>query len=327
MSLNDSSPPDPHADRLNRARTRERLVADYDDEMEPRRPARPKGGKAAALAALLPTDPMTRRLTYGAVGLGALLLVGIGGWSLFGHHQGGIPIYGPPPQPLREKPADPGGMELDGAIPPPDAPGGAARLAPGPEQPNPEALAAHYGETARSDPPMTDRADSSQPPSSPEALPDTVSTQPQDAAPPQEEPSSDTVAPPSRDDAQPQPAGAEEDAAPAKAPSRTEAAAAPKKEPHKVAEASDVPAATSSGPYSVQLAALDSEANAYKEWDRMKAVSPELFAGHRPQIEKVTHTNAIFYRLRTRGFDSMASARAFCDKLREHGHACNPLRP
>ncbi|GBR07651.1 SPOR domain-containing protein [Acetobacter oeni] len=314
MTERDDTPPDPHEDRLNRAR--ERMSADYDDTPPPRRAT---GRKWWEPGTLLPADPMTRRLTCGAFGLGALLVLGIGGWTLLGHHQSGIPVIGPPAEPVRDKPANPGGMELDGAMAPADVPAGAAHLAPGPEQPDPAALAARYGGKAKEDAGETGTGDENTPPAATtgDGKPAAPANTPADEAPgsdtakdrPAALPPASETTPPAGDAALPPPVPSAKNTAPA------------------AAAASEAPVPTATGPYGVQLAAVDSEASAYKEWDRIKAISPDLFAGHAPLVEKVVHSNAIFYRLRMRGFDSVAATQAFCVKIRDHGHACNPLRP
>ncbi|MFT8719546.1 SPOR domain-containing protein [Acetobacter sp.] len=334
MTVNDAPPPDPHEDRLSRAR--ERMATDYDDDLSTPR----KGRKGFALASLLPADKTTRLLTFGAAGLGALLLVGIGGWKLIGHHQGGIPVFGPPAEPIREKPLDPGGMEVNDMMPGPveTEQQGNTKLAPAPEQPNPAALAARYGAAAKDEAPETSKED---------VAPAGAAA---DKAAPQTGADENGAGPvagsalPATEDTTPPPASAakgadsviEEPAANEPALEKeAEKPAAPvkvRKQPAAATEKAETSApaehvAATGGPYGVQLAALNSEDAARKEWDRLKAVSPALFAAHTPVIEKTVHTNAIFYRLRTRGFDSIASARAFCDGLREHGHACNVLRP
>ncbi|QDH25373.1 SPOR domain-containing protein [Neokomagataea tanensis] len=134
---------------------RERLSQDYDDVPSRRKgAARPattgtgRGGSTAAggVTSFLGSDPATRKLVGGAVAIGTVLLVAVGGWSLVGKHHSGVPIIGPPPGPVREVPADPGGMQImagdDGA----DMTGnGEAHLAPAPEQPDTKAFARQYG--------------------------------------------------------------------------------------------------------------------------------------------------------------------------------------
>ena len=60
-------------------------------------------------------DPDTRRLMMFAGGLGAVLVVLIGASTLIGHHSGGVPVVSADPSPIRVKPANPGGMKIDGA--------------------------------------------------------------------------------------------------------------------------------------------------------------------------------------------------------------------
>nr|WP_294915729.1 SPOR domain-containing protein [uncultured Neokomagataea sp.] len=143
----------------SRPQGRERLSQDYDDVPSRRRgAARPanaaspagqgkvKAAAGAGFMSFLGSDPATRKLVGGAVGIGAVLLVAVGGWSLVGKHHGGVPIIGPPPGAVREVPADPGGMQLMAGDDSTDMTGsGEAHLAPGPEQPDTKAFARQYG--------------------------------------------------------------------------------------------------------------------------------------------------------------------------------------
>lgn len=360
MTVNDAPPPDPHEDRLNRARGRERMAADYDDAPRP-----PRAAKTAGLSSLIPADRTTRLLTFGAAGLGALLLVGIGGWSLIGHRHAGVPVFGPPSGPIREKPLDPGGMDLNGMMPPPveaDA-SGEAHLAPAPEQPDPAALAAQYGAVARKDA-QTGKAAEAKPTAPPEDQAAREPAAPADAATGSPAGAPDALSPRQIQEGQSQegqtqaasqpvakaaddkaaasqpednvieePATGDDSAKQKAAPSGEEKPSVKtvtKEKPTVVtgtAAPRDSAAPVATGLYGAQLAALNSEDAARKEWERLKEISPDLFAGHTPLIEKTVHTNAIFYRLRTRGFANIAAAQSFCNALREHGHACNVLRP
>jgi hypothetical protein len=99
-------------------------------------------------------DATTRRLAIAAGGIGLVLAALVGGWSLMGHHGTGIPVIEAPTTPERVKPADPGGMQLMGAEPPPanaDA-GKGPNLAPGPEAPDPKALQAELNRANKDDP-------------------------------------------------------------------------------------------------------------------------------------------------------------------------------
>ena len=100
-------------------------------------------------------DATTRRLAFVAGGIGIVLAALVGGWSLMGHHAGGIPVIEAPTGPERVKPADPGGLQLMGAEPPPanaDA-GNGPSLAPGPETPDPKALEAQLDRASKAESP------------------------------------------------------------------------------------------------------------------------------------------------------------------------------
>ena len=88
-------------------------------------------------------DPDTRRLVMFAGGLGAVLVVLIGASALIGHHSTGIPVVAPDPGPVRVKPANPGGMKIDGAENDVFSGGddtAGAKLAPAAESPDTKAL-------------------------------------------------------------------------------------------------------------------------------------------------------------------------------------------
>lgn len=306
MSDTDPSGRDPYEDRLNRVR--ERMSADYGDEEAPpprKRPTRRAGGM---LDGLLGADPTTRRLAYGAAGLGGLLVIGIGGWALLGHHQTGIPVFGPPPGPVRVRPVDPGGMQVLGAEAPSGDDGAVARLAPGPEQPRPDRLAQQYGQ-----PPATDAASAATPPAAasvPAPASPSVSETP--LASPAASPAP-AAAVPGSVAALPLPSAS----LPAKPAASVPAAASAAP-----AVAPAAPAPVAGGRYGVQLAALDSQQAAEKEWARLTQHYPELFGSHTPVIERTERNGAVFFRLRTRGFASIAQATSFCEHVRLNGLAC-----
>ncbi len=207
-------------------------------------------------------DPATKRLSIIAGCIGMVLVALVGGWSLSARQAGGIPVIEPPSGPERVKPTDPGGLQLMGAEPPPaNSDAGTTALAPGPETPDPQALAAEL-----------DRA--------------------RKAAP---EPS----APPATN-------------TPVKPPSP--AAAAPVAAP-------PVPPPRPAG-LQVQLAAMDTEAQAQAEWTRLTRKDPTLFADRTPVILPATRDGKTFYRLRTSGFETVADATGFCQRSRAAGAAC-----
>ena len=338
---------------------RERLSNDYDDDAPPRRRAAAapeSASRAGGLASLLGSDPATRKLVGGAIGIGAVLLLAVGGWSLTGGHHGGIPIIGPPPGPVKDVPTDPGGMQIMGSDSgDTDLTGnGEAHLAPGPEQPDAKALARQYGvqpgtpPAAQPDKPAAP-ADATPPDGAAPAAPDVAAGKDKAAA----EPSAVPPAAPENKDAASAPADAEtpEDApapkpVPAikpqpKAPDAPVHKAVPPKpvqkplpapvaEPENAVPQQKTAAATlkaeAGGAREVQLAALDSEAAARKEWDTLRHQAPGLFAGHSPLFEKTAHGDKTFVRLRIGGFADLKAARAYCVKLHAQSIACTPAQ-
>jgi len=88
-------------------------------------------------------DPGTRKLAMIAGGLGATLLVVVGGWSVIGHRSTTVPVVQADNRPIRVKPDNPGGMQVAGAEE--DILSGGTeskdgKLAPPPETPAPQAL-------------------------------------------------------------------------------------------------------------------------------------------------------------------------------------------
>jgi hypothetical protein len=73
----------------------------------------------------------------------------------------------------------------------------------------------------------------------------------------------------------------------------------------------------------VQLAALTSEPAARAEWERLAKRWPELFGGHQPAFSKVEHGGQVFWRLRVGGFQGVAQATMFCERLRAKGGGCS----
>lgn len=331
---------------------RERLSADYDEEPVFRR--RSAGG---GLSALLGSDVMTRRLVYGAAGLGALLVLGVGGWSLMGGHTSGIPVIGPPPGPVRDRPADPGGMQIMGDGTDLDVTGqGEAHLAPEPEQPRPEALAARTApeappadknasaaqssgaqsadsaSTAQVNAPAADGAAASGPAGQNAAGQDT-STQnavsqnaPTQGAPTglpdtsvQKLPESGAG---SADETPRKPTVQKSSVTDAPATSAPVTSAPLPAAPEKPAASSS--ARPASGGHMIQLAALGSDADAKATWSKLSKQASDLLSDRTPMIEQKTINGHVFYRLRVGGFDTAQSARAFCVRLHARSIACTP---
>ncbi len=85
-----------------------------------------------------------------------------------------------------------------------------------------------------------------------------------------------------------------------------------------VLPAADLPVGTA-----VQLAAFESQHAAEQDWDKLSEKSPGLFDGHKPEVERATVAGRVVYRLRTRGFANIATAAAFCGKVRATGGDCS----
>ena len=240
-------------------------------------------------------DPTTRRLATIAGGMGAALVVVVGGYTLIrGGHGGGagaIPVIAPPPGPLKVRPVNPGGLQVLGAEPPPSTDGTATEtLAPGPEKADPAALALALARAraAATPPPAPTPVPASR--TATTAVPPTAGT----ATPPAPVLPATGVAPTA-------PAAMKPVSLPAPAPTGP---------------------ATSSR-ITVQLGALDSEALAHQEWHRLAARGKALFDGRSLVVIPVQHDGRTLWRIRTGGFATTADANAFCVKARALGGACN----
>lgn len=255
-------------------------------------------------------DPDTRRLMMFAGGLGAVLLVLIGASTLMGRHSGEIPVVSPDPRPIREKPANPGGMKIDGADNDVFSGGtdsGASKLAPRAEVPDTRALQAA---AASSPAPVSENAA----PAVEQAIPDaSVSANPVAAKPAAHPPVA--MAPPPVDQSAPVARPAVTDR-----PAVTGAPPAKARPPAAVAETR---AAPSGRQPMVQLAALGSEEAARAEWETLVKKMPELLGGRQPSYSRTEHDGHTFWRIRTSGFADVAQARGFCEHVRAKGAGCS----
>ena len=269
-------------------------------------------------------DEGTRRLVLIASGIGLFLLVVVGGWSLGGRHgvgAGEIPVIGPDPGPIKIKPANPGGLQLTGAEPPPanDDNGGGPSLAPGPEKPDPAALQAELDAARHADAPPAAPATSPKPatssaPAAP-ATPATAETQAASAT----KPAPVTAAAPVASPPVPVPPAARPAAVGSPSPATV---AAPPSSSLRTALAS-LRAAPPAAGIAVQLAAVDTAAEAHAQWDHLAHAHPGLLGERAPLVlPAARHDGKTFYRLRTGGFATVAAATAFCAQLRAAGAAC-----
>jgi SPOR domain len=253
-------------------------------------------------------DPDTRRLMLFAGGLGAVLVVLIGASTLTGRHSGEVPVVSADPRPVREKPANPGGMKVDGAENDVFSGGSDtsnAKLAPAPESPNAMALRPQPSPAVADDAqaPVV-QAPVVQAPSASVAPGPTPLTKPAVTA------SAPTKA-------------AVTASVPAK-PAAAAASALPKPaatKPQAVAEEAH-PAAAGHSPM-VQLAALPTEEAAHAEWALLTKKMPELLNGRQPSYARIERDGRSFWRLRTAGFADVTQARGFCDRVRAKGAGCS----
>ena len=241
-------------------------------------------------------DPDTRRLVMFAGGLGIVLVALIGASALMGRHSGEIPVVTADSRPVREKPANPGGMKIDGAENDVFSGGSDtqnARLAPAPEVPDNKAL----GSAAAPPPAATAPSVAEPPPPAPAAIVAAAPHPVPRAAPPVPATKSLVVvnAPP-----------------------------APKPTPVKPGAAAEVhPASVSGHQPLVQLAALTSEESAHAEWTQLSKKMPDLLGGRQPTYSKTERDGHTFWRVRMAGFADVAQARTFCERVRAKGAGCS----
>ncbi len=239
-------------------------------------------------------DPATRRLALIAGGLGATLLLVIGGWTALGHRSGAVPVVQADSRPIRVKPDNPGGMQVAGAnedILSGDPDTNSGKLAPPPETPNPQAMRAPPAPPAVVAAPAPIAAPAAMPRMAPDkaaAMVEKAPLTPVKAAP--------AVA-----------------AAAIVAPDKHGAAALP---------AADHGAAVAKGAL-VQLAAVSSEAAAKVEWQRLQKRMPDLLDNRQPAFSQVERDGHMLWRVRTGGFSDFSQATVFCERVRTKGSSCS----
>lgn len=241
---------------------------------------------AAYRARRAPAGTDGRWLMIAAAALGALLLVGMGGWAMFGRRPATIPVIEADARPLRVKPTDPGGMQVAGA----EEMDPTERMAPSAETPAPEALRAQMQAGATPAP----------------AAPRTAAPVPAPAAgaAPAPQPAPGALAAPGTSPLPDTPARPAAKTAPVATPAT---ASSPK---------------SAAGAVMVQLAAVDSEAVAQTEWQRLIRRMPDLLSDRRPVYQKIERDGRTIVRIRTGGFADIAEATEFCGKLKAKGGNC-----
>ncbi|WBV41500.1 SPOR domain-containing protein [Pseudoroseomonas cervicalis] len=259
-------------------------------------------------------DGSSRRLAIMAGGVAALLAVGgLVGWAISRGGSGGIPVVEADSRPMKVRPEDRGGLrvanqdeiifERRNAAGHFEATG---RLGPAAEAPNLDAL----------------RAATAPPPAAPAPV---AQPAPNGAAP-----AAGTAQPHAAQPAAPQaaPGQAHATAQPAPpAPQAAPRAAAPPAAPAGPAPVPAAPAASApvrGGSVLVQLGALDSEAGARAEWERLTRRVPEL-QGRSPQVTRFEREGRpTMWRLRL-GVEDAAGAGALCEAVKSRGGACAVL--
>lgn len=310
---------DPRQER-RQSYTRERMVSRYEeedpeegDEYERRsRFVLPSFGR------LFGDTSYTTLFTYGAAGIGAILVILIGGWMLLRSQHGGIPVFAPPEIAVKQKPANPGGMQTIGmgTLAPVDS-NSKATLLPGPEQANPDALAQQF--SPQTPTPSTGTSNGGEntttandKPAQPLPSTDDKIANKTYSATEQVEDSNDR---------------SEMNTAAPKVEEKPKVAKENKIKPNqeKTIKKESSTADTepvSDGKYGVQLASLLSREAAKAEWQHMRHLAPDLLGSYTPLIQQAEVKGKKVYRLRIKGFASHAQASRFCAKLSSKKIAC-----
>jgi cell division protein FtsN len=237
--------------------------------------------------------PETKRtaIIAGGLGIGIIALALL--WSGIHTGLGPPPIIKAPPGPMRTVPTNPGGLQVPGA----NEQIMSGRVSSGPPELAPAAQAPDFSkldqeEAAANAPAVTP----SQPmPAAPRASPTpaaiTTTTTTLPLPPPA--PANDTVTSPTAPAAQ-------SILPPMTAPTQT----------------------THSGPYAVQLGALNTMAKADQAWQTLVARVPDILGIQKPVVVAGVVRGETFYRLRLDGFASAKDADSFCTRLQSRGVKC-----
>jgi hypothetical protein len=247
----------------------------------------------------------SRRIMLAAGGVGAILVLGLVGY--FAAAGGGpdrVPVIQAAAGPVKVKPADPGGLDVNtqtSALLGGTGSAANASVAPAPEAPDPAALAAAATQEQTAPPAPAASAAVAATPAPPPPAPappaaTVVQSVPEMPAASAPQRTAMNIPPPSRSAAQ----------------------------VHNLAEEYNPPSARaeSHGHVRVQLAALDSREAALRTWDHLSHRMPSLFDGRRPIFVEAHVNGHTYWRVRTAGFASVSEASRFCDDVQAQGGAC-----
>lgn len=253
-----------------------------------------------------------RRMIVAAGGVGAVLLLCVVGYfAATGGRPEGVPVIEAPAGSVKVKPDNPGGLQVNtqtSALLGTAGSAAGANLAPGPEAPDPAALAAAANQEQA--PSAAPSAPAAAPPAAAPSMATGAATPatPMAAAP--------AVAVPTVPET-PAPSARQQSAINVPPPSAGAAAV------HSLSQEYVPPvASTQHGHVRVQLAALESQEAALHEWQRLAHRMPALFDGRRPIFAEAHVNGHTFWRVRTAGFVSVTEATQFCDDVRARGAAC-----
>ncbi|MFV3075739.1 SPOR domain-containing protein [Niveispirillum fermenti] len=284
--------------------------------------------------------PRRRNLVNIGVFAGAILV--FGGIIFYAYNQGMragtesvAPILRADENPTKIRPDQPGGMQVphqdkliyDRLNPSGNrAPGEVERLLPPPEAPmeRPRAQEAYPPEQAM---PMAEEGESqvaNAPPSEPEPTPAPVPQPAPTYAPPQTAPQQQPAQRPPAP--APQPAQQQASGAPVPlTPQATAPAPRPVAPPPAAAAPAPAPRPAATGSVRVQVAAVDSEAKATAEWQRLQKKFPAELGSLPMRTTRVELPRGTFFRIQAGPMEE-AQARQICAALSAQGAGCSLVR-
>ncbi|QHI95296.1 hypothetical protein GT348_02510 [Aristophania vespae] len=234
----------------------------------------------------------------GALIIVVLLLLAVGGWSLIGNRHHGVPVIAPPPLAVRDRPADPGGMQVmsDDTVKSDVTGKGQVHLAPPTEQPDERVLARKSEQPVQSQFPV-----------------DKISKPLQSDIPPVQ--------------SVPGPSAPSEPESASVSKIQKSAPVVKKAEVKTSQEARHLPppkAVTHTGSFQVQLVALEGKEKARQAWQQLQRRVPNILGHKTPLYSQVLHNGRSFTRVRIGGFADLKASKAFCAQLKAHSVTCAP---